>query len=72
MQDAAAYLLRAGGREDCPCDCAAEQTGTDEGGEGGLVTGTAAGYDADLGACIFGVDYFVLDVAAYGGVGMWD
>lgn len=43
-----------------------------EGREGRLVTGAAARDDADLRSGILRVYDLVLDVAAHGGIGVWD
>ena len=72
MQDASPHLLGRGGREDGACDGAAEQSRAHEGREGGFVARAAAGDDANLWAGGGGVDDFVLEVAADGGVGVGD
>lgn len=72
MQDASAHLLGAGGRKDCTCDCAREETRADEGTERGLVAGAAARNNGYLVLAILRVDDFVLDVAEDIGVGVRD
>lgn len=73
MQYASSHLLGGRRREDGAGDGTGEEPAPDEGGEGRLVAAAAAGDEGDLRGGERGggqVDYFVGEVALYGGVGV--